>query len=217
MAAAASAVLVPPRRGRTWAAPPLRKPAQSLTLRSMSEAATDEELMLAYGRGDAAAFDALYARHRGGLFRFLLRGLSNRATAEEAYQDVWSRVIAARATYRPDAKFTTWMYRIAHNLLVDQYRRKGPVQGDADMELALARTPDSEERQPESTLSEFEQRRQLKLAMDALPDEQRIALQLRLEQEWSLEEIARSTGVGRETVKSRLRDAMDKLRMEVAT
>lgn len=70
----------------------------------------------------------------------------------------------------------------------------------------------SDTRTPETQLSEFEQRRQLQLAMEQLPDEQREVLQLRLEQELSLEEIAEITGVGRETVKSRLRYAMDKLR-----
>jgi RNA polymerase sigma-70 factor (ECF subfamily) len=178
----------------------------------MTADAADEELMLAYGRGDAAAFDALYARHRGGLYRFLLRGLSNRATAEEVYQEVWSRVIAARQRYRPEAKFSTWLYQIAHNLLVDQYRRKAPEQDGADIEVALAQFADDDGRQPERELSSFEERRRLQQAIGALPDEQRIALQLRLEQELSLEEIGRITGAGRETVKSRLRYAMDKLR-----
>lgn len=178
----------------------------------MTADAADEELMLAYGRGDAAAFDALYARHRGGLFRFLLRGLSNRATAEEVYQEVWSRVIAARQRYRPEAKFSTWLYQIAHNLLVDQYRRKSPEQDGADVEVALALAADDDDRQPERELSGFEERRRLQQAIGELPDEQRIALQLRLEQELSLEEIGRITGAGRETVKSRLRYAMDKLR-----
>lgn len=184
----------------------------SFTLAGMTSEAADEELMLAYGRGDTAAFDALYARHRGGLYRFLLRGLSNRATAEEVYQEVWSRVIAARQRYRPEAKFSTWLYQIAHNLLVDQYRRRAPEQDGADVEVALAQFADDDGRQPERELSGFEERRRLQQAIGELPDEQRIALQLRLEQELSLEEIGRITGAGRETVKSRLRYAMDKLR-----
>jgi len=178
----------------------------------MKDDAPDEELMLAYGKGDTAAFDTLYARHRGGLYRFLLRGLSNRATADEVYQEVWTRVIGARERWRPEAKFSTWLYQIAHNLQVDQYRRKMPEDGAADIEIALAHNSDDEERQPERQLSEFEQRRRLQLAIAELPEEQRIAVQLRLEQELSLEEIGRITGAGRETVKSRLRYAMDKLR-----
>ena len=174
--------------------------------------ATDEDLMLAYARGDGRAFDLLYARHRGPLFRFLQRGLGNRASTEEAYQEVWARVIAARARYRPEAKFRTWLFQVAHNLLVDQYRRRRPEDPSADVEVALALSPDAEEARPDARMTAFEEHRQLQRALEALPEEQRIALQLRLEQELSLEEIATITGTGRETVKSRLRYAMDKLR-----
>ena len=91
--------------------------------------APDEELMLAYGRGDAGAFETLYKRHRGRLYRFVLRALSNsaghRSTAEELFQEAWIRVIEARGRYAPQARFTTWLYTIAHNLIVDHWRKKG--------------------------------------------------------------------------------------------
>src|SRR5687767_11869284 len=87
--------------------------------------APDEELMLAYRHGDAGAFDKLYARHRGPVFRFILRALKQRAQAEELFQEVWIRVIEARSRYAPQARFSTWLYTIAHNLLVDHWRRKG--------------------------------------------------------------------------------------------
>ena len=63
----------------------------------MDAASSDEELMLRFAAGDAAAFDALYARHRGGVFRYLLRQCQNRATAEELFQDVWMNLAAARS------------------------------------------------------------------------------------------------------------------------
>ena len=84
--------------------------------------------MLAYAAGDAAAFDALYARHKGGSYRYLLRHCGNAGTADEMFQDVWMNVIRARATYAPTAKFTTWLYRIAHNRLVDHWRASGHVE-----------------------------------------------------------------------------------------
>src|SRR5258705_7391784 len=84
----------------------------------------DEELMAAYRDGNAAAFDALYERHRGPLFRYVLRGVKLRAVAEELYQEIWIRVIEARRRYSPTARFTTWLYTIAHNRLVDHWRRK---------------------------------------------------------------------------------------------
>jgi RNA polymerase sigma-70 factor (ECF subfamily) len=206
------------RRGAGGAARGFSRQGAALTLPAMdgprvdnSTDASDEALMLAYAGGDVAAFEQLYARHRGRLYRFLLRQLRDPALADELFQDAWQRVIAARAGWTPEAPFGTWLYRIAHNRLADhwralQHRPPAPVDGDE----RTARIPDHDT--PERTLSEFEQRRRLQLALDELPAEQREVLLLRLEQELTLEEIGAITGVGRETVKSRLRYAMDKLR-----
>ena len=173
--------------------------------------ASDETLMLAYAAGDAAAFEQLYARHRGKLYRYLQRQLRDNAVADELFQDVWQRVIAARAGWTPEAGFATWLYTIAHHRLGDHWRSlKHRPAAPHDAEERLARVADPET--PERVLSEFERRRQLQLALDDLPEEQREVLLLRLEQELTLEEIGEITGVGRETVKSRLRYAMDKLR-----
>ncbi|MEO6263620.1 MAG: RNA polymerase sigma factor [Luteimonas sp.] len=180
-----------------------------------STEASDETLMLAWAGGDVPAFEQLYSRHRGRLYRFLLRQLRDQALAEELFQDVWQRIIAARAGWKPDAPFGTWLYRIAHNRLADhwralQYRPPAPADGDE----RAARIPDPDT--PERTLSEFEQRRRLQLALDELPEEQREVLLLRLEQDLTLDEIGAITGVGRETVKSRLRYAIDKLRARLS-
>ena len=171
----------------------------------------DAGLMLAYASGDVTAFEQLYSRHRGPLYRFLQRQLRNTALTDEFFQDVWQRVIAARQTWAPDAAFSTWLFRIAHNRLNDHWRAQQhrPAAPD-DAEERAARVPDPHT--PERNLSEFEQRRRLQMALDELPKEQRIVVTLRLEQELTLEEIGEITGVGRETVKSRLRYAMDKLR-----
>ena len=188
-------------------------PSPALTLRAMDDGvgASDERLMLDWVAGDAAAFEQLYGRHRTRLYRYLLRQLRDAALADEFFQDVWQKVIAARSGWTPDAPFGTWLYRIAHNRLGDHWRAakyRPPAPEDADERAARIPDPDTPERQ----LSEFEQRRRLQLALDALPPEQREVVVLRLEQELTLEEIGEITGVGRETVKSRLRYAMDKLR-----
>lgn len=188
----------------------------ALTLCAVDAAAlpTDESLMQAWAAGDLRAFETLYSRHRSRLYSFLLRQLRDGALADELFQDVWQRVIAARTGWQPEAAFTTWLFRIAHNRLNDHWRaaRHRPVApGDAEERVNAM----SDSHTPETELSEFEQRRRLQLAMEQLPDDQRMVLQLRLEQELSLEEIAQITGVGRETVKSRLRYAMDKLRGEL--
>lgn len=198
--------------------PAYARAGAALTLCAVDTAAlpTDDALMLAWAAGDLAAFQALYQRHRQRLFGFLLRQLRDASLAEELFQDVWQRVIAARGAWTPDAAFATWLFRIAHNRLTDHWRaarHRPAAPADADERLqALA-----DGCTPESELSRFEQRRQLQRAMEQLPPEQHEVLQLRLQLELSLEEIGQIMGVGRETVKSRLRYAMDKLRMELGT
>lgn len=172
---------------------------------------SDETLMLAYSAGEVGAFDQLYARHRGKLYRYLVRQLRDNGLADEVFQDVWQRVISAREGWKPDPGFTTWLYTIAHHRLHDHWRaakHRPPAPADADERAARLADPDT----PERVVSEFERRRELQLALDDLPEDQREVLLLRLEQELTLEEIGEVTGVGRETVKSRLRYAMDKLR-----
>ena len=189
---------------------PERHDVPSLTM----DAAVDPDamLMLAYARGDLAAFETLYAHHRGMLYRFLLRSVRDPHRTDELFQETWSRVISARARYQPHAKFSTWLLQIAHNLMIDGARRKRPVSGSEEAEVALANVAMPEREQPDHALSDFERRRGLQRAIEQLPDEQRTAILLRLEHDLSLEEIAEVTGVGRETVKSRLRYAMNRLR-----
>ncbi len=181
----------------------------------VSDDPSDEALMLAYAQGDAPAFDALYARHRTRLYRFLMRRLRDAAMTDELFQDIWQRVIGAREGWAPDPSFSGWLYRIAHNRLADHWRAqqyRPPAPEHADERIARIPDPDT----PERHLSDFEQRRQVQLALEALPDDQRDVILMRLEQELTLEEIGAATGVGRETVKSRLRYAMDKLRRSLA-
>src|SRR5437764_7756333 len=112
----------------------------------------DEDLMLAYAAGDAAAFDALYTRHKGGVYRYMLRHCGERAIADELFQEVWMNVIRARDSYAPTALFTTWLYRIAHNRIVDHWRARGvnqEVAVDDDYESPLACMPGSRTIEPE--------------------------------------------------------------------
>jgi len=178
----------------------------------MPETDSDETLMAAYARGDSRAFETLYRRHNGMLYRYFVRGMKDRAQAEELYQECWSRVIVARERYRPDAKFTTYLMQIAHNLLIDHYRRDRHTLGGEAGQHALdaLSAPDSEA--PERVLSDFEQARRMERALQELPDDQREAFLMRVETEMGVEEIAAATGVGHETAKSRLRYAFAKLR-----
>jgi RNA polymerase sigma factor (sigma-70 family) len=179
----------------------------------MDRTPADEELMLAYRAGDAAAFDVLYARHKGAVFRYLRRQTGTSAAAEELFQDVWLRLIDARGSYEPRAKFTTWLFTIAHNRLMDYFRStaRGALVSYDDM-TAPVEDVESKVPRPEQSLERKQLATALLAAMDSLPAAQREAFLLQQESGLTLEEIAAVTGVNRETVKSRLRYAVAKLR-----
>jgi RNA polymerase sigma-70 factor (ECF subfamily) len=166
--------------------------------------------MLAYGRGDAGAFDTLYKRHRGALYRFITRSIKERATADELFQEAWIRVIEARSRYAPQARFTTWLYTIAHNLLVDHWRRKGLTLVELNEQVAAA-SPHNPAKQAEARQSLV----RLMQTLEALPAAQREAFLLHEEAGLSVAEIAKVTGAGEEAAKSRLRYAMAKLKAAV--
>jgi len=174
--------------------------------------ADDASLMLAWVGGDAAAFKVLYARHKDPLYRFLLKTAKDRTQADELFQETWARVIAARDRYRPEAKFSTWLLQIAHNLAIDGFRRQKPLATSDEADAIFANQAAPEREQPEQALSEFELRRRMQQAIESLPDDQRETFVLRMEYELSLEDIAAITGVGRETAKSRLRYAMARIK-----
>jgi len=194
----------------------LRACAVRYTGTAMPIEPSDEELMLRYGSGDAAAFDLLYARHRGGVFRYLLRQCGSRTVAEELLQDIWTNLIQARARYKVEAKFTTWLYALARHRLIDHFRRNKGAQlvslnvdgEDSDPLEVIAQST----AQPERIAQAREQAAQLLWLVESLPTAQREAFLLHEEGGLSLEQIAEVTGVERETVKSRLRYALDKLR-----
>ena len=184
--------------------------------------ARDEDLLLAYAAGDAAAFDALYARHRGGLYRYLLRHCGHAGIVDELFQEVWLSAIRARSKYVPSAKFATWLYRIAHNRVIDHWRATGQVElvtagsgNDDDDDDALAAIPGGRNDDPEIRASAREISTRLHAALSALPPAQREAFLLHQEGGLELSEIAELTGAGVETVKSRLRYALAKLRTEL--
>jgi RNA polymerase sigma factor (sigma-70 family) len=194
--------------------PQYRGRVGTVHLARMGSEPSDEELMLRYGNGDAVAFEVLYRRHRGPLYRFLLRQVANVPTAEELFQDVWMRVVNSRARYEARAKFTSWMYTIAHNRLMDFYRANGRAMflDGEESEAALERAP-AEDIAADLRLDRKRTAERLIAALAELPVAQREAFLLQQEGDMSLEEIALATGVGRETVKSRLRYALAKLRV----
>lgn len=177
-------------------------------------AETDAALMLRYRDGDVRAFEVLYERHKGALYRYLLRLCRHQETANDLFQEVWSKVIASRERYEARAQFNTFLFRIAHNSAIDHFRRSGRQHaGRTDDVMELEdRLAGAESERPEVQLSERQVRDSFEQALRQLPAEQRDVFVLYEETGLSLEEIGSITGVAMETAKSRLRYALNKLR-----
>jgi RNA polymerase sigma factor (sigma-70 family) len=172
----------------------------------MSEAGeSDEALMDRYARGDAAAFTLLYRRHEMRVWRYLERNVANRETANELMQEVWFAVARDASRYGPTARFTTWLFTIAHHRMIDSIRANRP---QVSLEtLGYEAPPVIEQLTTEpgaGPLAAVEARE--------LPGEQREAFLLQAEGDLSVEEIAAITKSSFETTKSRLRYARTKLR-----
>ena len=193
----------------------------------MPDEPTDEALMAAYVAGDAAAFERLYARHRGGLWRFVRRLLMDvaAAQAQEVFQDVWLRVVQSRGRWRPQAgaTFKTWLYTLAHHRAIDLWRRGGREVADQGGSENVADDGEGAWRQWPTPTAEatahgdeiaFWRRagERLLACVRGLPPPQRSAFLLHHEDGLSLADMARALGVGAETAKTRLRYAMTKLR-----
>ena len=178
------------------------------------EPVSDEQLMLSYRDGNAAAFDELYGRHRGGVFRYVLRQVGLRSAAEEVFQEIWMNIISSRARYRVEARFATFLYHVAHNCVIDHFRRKTPLHlislDDDPDEAHQVAGPERDQRERAVALRQSAAR--LLTALALLPPEQREVFLLHEEGGLTLEEIAAVTATGRETAKSRLRYALARLR-----
>jgi len=171
----------------------------------------DTALMLRYADGDTGAFETLYGRHRAPLFRFLLRQAGDRQMAEDIFQEVWSRIISNSSNYRPTARFTTYLYHIARNCMIDQYRRTATQPATRNAEGSQIDQLVSADN-PVASAARTEMLSSIEGALLNLTHEQREAFLLKEEGGFTLQEISEITGVGRETVKSRLRYALGNLR-----
>ncbi|WP_372873288.1 sigma-70 family RNA polymerase sigma factor [Shewanella sp.] len=174
----------------------------------------DEHLMLRYAKGDIDAFDTLYQRHRGGLYRYFVRQIGDRHLAEDLYQETWSRVIKAASAYEASARFTTWLYRIAHNLLIDHVRAVKPLDDADTFEEELQELPDG--MTPATALEQEQRVRALRHCVTLLPQVQKEAFLLSSEMGFSAPVISEIAAVSLEATKSRIRYAYQSLRNCVA-
>ena len=188
----------------------------------MAQDRTDEDLLAAYQQGDVAAFAALLRRHRGPVFTFLLRMLGDRERAEDLAQETFLRIVKGAQAWEQRARFQTWLYTIARNLCVDQSRRdrfrrtdsldeNGPDDGPP-----LVDSVPGHEVSPERGAEHARLRPVLQKALLSLPMEQREVFVLREQAGVPFKEIAALVGVNENTVKSRMRYALEGLRRALA-
>lgn len=179
---------------------------------------SDEELMVAFQGGDVKAYEELVRRHRNGVYNFIYRFLGNSETAEEVFQEVFIKIHKAASRYTPNGKFTTWLYTITRNQCVDTFRRnkirealslETPTKGE-DGRLGDQMASDDI---PQDVLSSAHQiEAVLDEALRRLNEDQREVFLLREKRGFKFEEIADMTGVSVNTVKSRMRYALEGLR-----
>ena len=190
---------------------------------------SDEFLMHAFAGGDAAAFTRLYDRHERAAWRFIRHrlGAQHEGAADDVLQETWISVARAAPRYVATARFTTWLFTVARNRVIDHLRAQSGAMPSIDAPLAGLEADDDGERwadrvaadASEGPLARIESRQQAEAFLDALaqlPDAQREAFVLQAEGGLSVDEVASATGVGAETAKTRLRYAKAKLRTLLA-
>lgn len=186
--------------------------------------ASDEMLMVRYQRGDREAFAELVRRYSGPIYNFSVRHLRHAPVAEDVTQEVFLRLVQKAAEFKHEARFSTWLYTIARNLCIDHLRKlKHRRHPSLDSSSSSDEAPLGErlaargiEADTERSAVSIEVLRAIEGAVDALPDEQREVFLLREIANMPFKEIAIATGVGENTVKSRMRYALDRLQQALA-
>ena len=173
--------------------------------------------MLRYQGGDERAFDQLVACYAPRVFALLTRFLGPVGTREDLVQEVFLRVIRSRADYRPEARFSTWLYRITFNLSVNETQRRKPgVSLDEGEESYLARADESVI-PPTAELERADLVASVQAAIAGLPERQRMAVLLAKYEELPYEEVARVLGTSEKAVKSMIHRARETLRARLSS
>ena len=184
--------------------------------------ATDEMLMVRYQRGDREAFVELVRRYQAPIYNFVIRHLHHPSAAEDVTQDVFMRVVQKAAEFKHEARFSTWLYTIARNLCIDHLRKlshrrhpsldQAPGANPDQPALGESIADEHPHADVDRSATASEVQACLVSAVSALPEEQREVFLLREIGNLPFREIAEVTGVGENTVKSRMRYALDRLR-----
>ncbi|WP_154224450.1 sigma-70 family RNA polymerase sigma factor [Marinicella rhabdoformis] len=188
------------------------------------DSSADEQLMLLFANNEKdigmdkaqRAFDRLYQRHKGPLYRFVKKTCNNEQDANEVFQELWLRIINNKSQFNPEYKFTTWAYTIANRLLIDWLRKNGKLKNSVSPdetidELAVA-LGENQLELPENELERKRMAKQLTEAITTLPDQQRMTFVMKHESGLSLSEVANATDQPLERIKSQYRYAIKKLK-----
>ncbi len=179
---------------------------------------SDEQLMSAFSKTEGVnnqrAFEILYQRHKGPLYRFIKKSINHEQDANEVFQELWFKIIHNKQQYDSQQKFTTWAYTIARRLMIDQFRKTGRMAELTRLDTSpetQVQTP--ELKQPENEFEARQMSKELNHAITALPLNQRTAFLMKHESGLSIKEIAQITAQPHEQIKSQYRYAVQKIKM----
>jgi RNA polymerase sigma-70 factor, ECF subfamily len=191
---------------------------------------TDEALLAQYVDGDFSAFEELYARNKGGLYRYLSRQVHNKSLAEDLFQDVWGKVISHSQNYQQSASFRTWLYTIARNKVIDHVRHMQVVEqvikpncedeqdasnseSEGDVKLSQNHGESfNQSREPDMLHNQLRQAQAIDYCMNKLPRHQLDCFLLKEEGGLTAVAIADIVDINLEAVKSRLKACYQNLR-----
>lgn len=190
------------------------------------EEVTDEVLMMRFQGGDRAAFAGLVRRHKVAIYNFILRQVRTRSVAEDLVQDVFVKIVQNASDFKHEARFTTWAYTIARNVCIDHLRkmslRRHPSLDQASGEDGDGPTLGERTADPtpgaevDRVAIGAEMSQRMIRAVEALPPDQREVFLLREIGSVPFKDIAQMTGVPENTVKSRMRYALERLQEALA-
>jgi RNA polymerase sigma-70 factor (ECF subfamily) len=213
-------------RARDLANVPRRDPQAITEAMRLELEKEDARLMHAFKKGDAKAFERLLGKHKKPVYNFCLRMLQERSAAEDAMQEVFLRVVRSAKDWQQNAKFTTWLYTIARNHCIDALRKAGHrktasldqtlQEGEGEGSTLSDRLSDEESVTPDRGAESARLRRKLTEAIASLSDEQREVFVMREYSGMPFKDIAAVVGVPENTVKSRMRYALEHLKSHLA-
>lgn len=187
----------------------------------MAKNVTDEQLIYSYQEGDSKAFEVLYGRYKNAIYHYFFHQVQSSGTADELHQEVWLNIIKSSTHFKQQSSFKTWLYKVAHNRLVDHYRQSSkqplyllksePAENDLPEETAID-SSQNQSSEPDTVLQAQQTNQRLLKGISALPEEQKEVFLLHEKSGLTLHEIALVTNDSFESTKSRLRYAIKKLR-----